>query len=80
MYRFISGLLKRPMFYISSIMVMFGMTGIAEEIAWPGYTRRLGPVHGTHSGWGVYIVCACIVLVGLIFLYRVTLKIAHDEE
>jgi hypothetical protein len=56
-------------------MVMFGMVGIAEQIAKPGYTGRLGPIHGEHSVAGPIIVCAVITLAGLVLLYFMTRKI-----
>jgi hypothetical protein len=67
------------MFYISTALVMFGMIGIAEEIANPGYTGKLGPVRGEHSEWGTIVVCGLLVLSGIIFLYRLTQKIEREE-
>jgi hypothetical protein len=76
---FIISLLKRPLFYVATAMVMFGMVGIAEEIANPGYSATIGPVKGAHSEWGAIMVCAGVVLVGLYLLYRVTRNIDREE-
>jgi hypothetical protein len=78
MSNFIVSLLKRPLFYISTVLVMFGMVGIAEEIARPGYTGRLGPIRGVHSEYGTIAICVVLVLTGLISLYRLTRKIDPD--
>jgi hypothetical protein len=77
---FVVSLLKRPMFYIATVLVMFGMVGMVEEFARPGYTFRAGPVRGVHSDWGVYAVCIVLVLVGVVLLYRLTRKIEYEKE
>jgi hypothetical protein len=79
MSNYIVSLLKRPLFYISTVLVMFGMVGIAEEIARPGYTIKIGPVRGEHSEWGTIAICSVLILAGLVILYRLTCKIDPDE-
>jgi hypothetical protein len=78
MSNYIVSLLKRPLFYISTALVMFGLVGIAEEIARPGYTIKMGPVRGEHSEWGTIAICGVLILIGLISLYRLTRRIDPD--